>query len=104
MSPAIPEMERYRQITPGSRALWERATRVLPGGDTRSSIYWRSPRSAGLSATWEVCASLTFVTNLVMASSIPTLRHSTSGEERECRSMSRTTPALGSATASSVPC
>ena len=34
MSPAIPEMERYRQITPGSRALWERAARVLPGGDT----------------------------------------------------------------------
>ena len=41
MSPAIPEMERYRQITPGFRALWERAARVLPGGDTRSSVYWR---------------------------------------------------------------
>ena len=41
MSPAIPEMERYRQITPGSRVLWERAARVLPGGDTRSGISWR---------------------------------------------------------------
>ena len=56
MSPAIPEMERYRQITPGSRALWERAARVLPGADTRSSIYWRPypiyPMDSGDIATY----------------------------------------------------
>ena len=41
MLTTVPEMERYRQLTPGSRALWERASRVLPGGDTRTSIHWR---------------------------------------------------------------
>lgn len=36
------ELEReYQALTPGSAALYERAQRVLPGGDTRQSVFFR---------------------------------------------------------------
>ena len=34
------ELERYLQLTPNSRALWEDAREYLPGGDSRNSIFW----------------------------------------------------------------
>ena len=34
------ELERYLQLTPKSRALWEDAKEYLPGGDSRNSIFW----------------------------------------------------------------
>ena len=34
------ELERYREITPKSRAAWEEAKGYLPGGDSRNSIFW----------------------------------------------------------------
>lgn len=44
--------ERYRQSTPGSRQLFDRATRHLPGGNTRTTIYhapypWYFGRGSG---------------------------------------------------------
>ncbi|GEM_PF-2358828 len=63
MCPAIPEMERYRQVTPGSRVPWERAACVLPGGDTQSSSNWRPypiyqwtlAISPGMPGAWYTC-------------------------------------------------
>jgi glutamate-1-semialdehyde 2,1-aminomutase len=34
------ELERYLQLTPKSRAIWEEAKNYLPGGDSRNSIFW----------------------------------------------------------------
>ena len=34
------EIERYESLTPGSRAKWEEARRYMPGGDTRTSVFW----------------------------------------------------------------
>ena len=34
------ELERYQQMTVRSRAAWENAKQHLPGGDSRSSIFW----------------------------------------------------------------
>lgn len=34
------ELKRYLEMTPGSRAIFEAGKRYLPGGDTRSSVYW----------------------------------------------------------------
>ena len=34
------ELERYLELTPGSRGIWEEAKQYLPGGDTRNSIFW----------------------------------------------------------------
>ena len=34
------ELERYQELTPKSRSIWEDAKRYLPGGDTRNSIFW----------------------------------------------------------------
>ena len=34
------ELERYLKLTPKSRAIWEEAKQYLPGGDTRSSVFW----------------------------------------------------------------
>ena len=34
------ELERYYELTPKSRAIWEEAKGYLPGGDTRNSIFW----------------------------------------------------------------
>ena len=34
------ELERYRELTPKSRAAWEEAKEWLPGGDSRNSIFW----------------------------------------------------------------
>ena len=34
------ELERYLQLTPNSRTLWEDAREYLPGGDSRNSIFW----------------------------------------------------------------
>lgn len=34
------ELERYLQLTPKSRTLWEDAREYLPGGDSRNSIFW----------------------------------------------------------------
>ena len=33
-------LERYRELTPQSRAAWEEAKEWLPGGDSRNSIFW----------------------------------------------------------------
>ena len=35
------ELERYLGMTAGSMALWKTAQSYLPGGDTRSSIFWK---------------------------------------------------------------
>ncbi len=35
------ELERYRELTPLSRAKWEEACEYLPGGDSRNSIFWK---------------------------------------------------------------
>lgn len=34
------ETERYLELTPKSRAIWEDAKNYLPGGDSRNSIFW----------------------------------------------------------------
>ena len=34
------ELDRYLLLTPGSQSLWKAAQAYLPGGDTRSSIFW----------------------------------------------------------------
>ena len=34
------ELERYLELTPKSRSLWEEAKQYLPGGDTRSGVFW----------------------------------------------------------------
>lgn len=34
------ETERYLELTPKSRAIWEDAKKYLPGGDSRNSIFW----------------------------------------------------------------
>ena len=34
------EVRRYEAATPRSRAMWEEARRVMPGGDTRTSVFW----------------------------------------------------------------
>ena len=34
------ELDRYQELTPRSREIWEEAKRYLPGGDTRNSIFW----------------------------------------------------------------
>ena len=34
------ELERYRELTPQSRAAWDEAKEWLPGGDSRNSIFW----------------------------------------------------------------
>ncbi|MCE2462437.1 MAG: aspartate aminotransferase family protein [Dehalococcoidia bacterium] len=39
-SEANHEMERYLELTPKSRRIWEEAREYLPGGDTRNSIFW----------------------------------------------------------------
>ena len=39
-SEANREMERYLELTPKSRRIWEEAREYLPGGDTRNSIFW----------------------------------------------------------------
>ena len=40
MTSTANELERYLQLTPNSRALWEEAREYLPGGDSRNSIFW----------------------------------------------------------------
>ncbi len=40
MASANNELERYLELTPKSRALWEDARNYLPGGDSRHSIFW----------------------------------------------------------------
>ena len=35
------ELQRYLDLTPKSRALWEEAKQYLPGGDSRNSIFWK---------------------------------------------------------------
>ena len=35
------ELQRYLDLTPKSRALWEEARQYLPGGDSRNSIFWK---------------------------------------------------------------
>ena len=35
------EIVRYRSLTPASRAMWERARGSMPGGDTRTSVFWK---------------------------------------------------------------
>jgi len=35
------ELERYLEMTPRSRAIFEQGRRYLPGGDTRTSIFWQ---------------------------------------------------------------
>ena len=34
------ELDRYIQLTPKSREVWEDAKSYLPGGDSRNSIFW----------------------------------------------------------------
>ena len=34
------EIDRYQALTPASHALWQQAQRVMPGGDTRTSVFW----------------------------------------------------------------
>ena len=34
------ELQRYLELSPKSRALWEEGKAYLPGADTRSSVYW----------------------------------------------------------------
>ena len=34
------EHDRYLELTPRSRSIWEEARQYLPGGDTRSSVFW----------------------------------------------------------------
>ena len=34
------EIDRYESLTPGSHAKWEEARRYMPGGDTRTSVFW----------------------------------------------------------------
>ena len=41
MTEAKSELERYLELTPGSRAKWEEACNYLPGGDSRNSIFWK---------------------------------------------------------------
>ena len=38
--PEPTELERYHQMTTRSRAAWENAKQHLPGGDSRTSIFW----------------------------------------------------------------
>ena len=38
--PDSSELERYQQMTVRSRAAWENAKQHLPGGDSRTSIFW----------------------------------------------------------------
>ncbi len=35
------ELDRYLELTPRSREIWEEAKQFLPGGDTRNTIYWK---------------------------------------------------------------
>ena len=37
---SVNETERYLELTPKSRAIWEEAKNYLPGGDSRNSIFW----------------------------------------------------------------
>ena len=39
-SKANDELERYLELTPRSQSLWEEARQYLPGGETRSSVFW----------------------------------------------------------------
>ena len=39
-SDANTELERYVELTPKSRDLWEEAQAYMPGGDTRNSVFW----------------------------------------------------------------
>ncbi len=34
------EVDRYESLTPQSRGLWDEARRYMPGGDTRTSVFW----------------------------------------------------------------
>ena len=36
---SVNETERYLELTPKSRAIWEEAKNYLPGGDSRNSIF-----------------------------------------------------------------
>lgn len=40
MTQAHSETDRYLELTPKSRAIWEDAKNYLPGGDSRNSIFW----------------------------------------------------------------
>ena len=40
MTQTTNETERYLELTPKSRAIWEDAKNYLPGGDSRNSIFW----------------------------------------------------------------
>ncbi len=40
MTQSSNETDRYRELTPKSRAIWEDAKNYLPGGDSRNSIFW----------------------------------------------------------------
>ena len=37
---ASDELDRYLELTPQSRALWQEASESMPGGDSRNSIFW----------------------------------------------------------------
>lgn len=41
MTDTVSELNRYLELTPGSRAKWEEACNYLPGGDSRNSIFWK---------------------------------------------------------------
>ncbi|MEE8442361.1 MAG: glutamate-1-semialdehyde 2,1-aminomutase [Dehalococcoidia bacterium] len=41
LHPTNGELERYKELTPKSRAIFEQGTHYLPGGDTRSSMFWQ---------------------------------------------------------------
>ncbi len=41
MTGANQELQRYLDLTPKSRELWEEARQYLPGGDSRNSIFWK---------------------------------------------------------------
>lgn len=40
MTQATSETDRYLELTPKSKAIWEDAKNYLPGGDSRNSIFW----------------------------------------------------------------
>ena len=35
------ELNRYLELTPKSRNIWEESKNYLPGGDSRNSIFWK---------------------------------------------------------------
>lgn len=81
-SPSQTELARYRELTPTSRAIFEAGARYLPGGDTRSSVYWEPypivlERGQGFSV-WDLDGverldSVANMTTLIMGHAHPTV-------------------------------